>query len=212
VATAVAEFFRDRGANVLLLMDSLTRLATAQRQIGLAAGEPPASKGYTPSVFSLLPELLERSGRTESGSITGFYSVLVEGDDMNEPVSDTVRSVTDGHIRLSRTLAQRGQYPAIDVLASVSRVMKDVTEPDQRELARRVGRWMSLYAEIEDLVTVGAYQGGDADCDTAVAAMPLIREFLSQRIEQRTDFDDARQRLVELVERIEAAGAKGRMP
>lgn len=189
-ATAVAEFFRDRGCDVLLLMDSITRLAAAQRQIGLAAGEPPATKGYTPSVFSLLPQLLERSGCCNGGSITGFYTVLVEGDDLSEPVSDAVRAITDGHIVLSRELANRGHYPAVDVLRSVSRVMADVTDSQHRQAVGEIHRLMALYSEIEDLAAIGAYrQGANAEYDLAIKAMPLIRGLLSQAVEESSQFD-----------------------
>jgi len=181
VAASVAEFFRDRGNDVLLLMDSLTRLATAQRQIGLVAGEPPATRGYTPSVFSMLPELLERSGRTSAGSITGFYAVLVEGDDLSDPISDAVRSVTDGHILLSRDLAHRGHYPAIDCLHSVSRVMDDVTDMRHRLAARGLRRLIALHRDVEDMVNIGAYQqGANEEHDRAIRAMPEIRRFLDQ--------------------------------
>ncbi|MFB3890499.1 MAG: FliI/YscN family ATPase [Phycisphaerae bacterium] len=203
VATAIAEFFRDRGCDVLLLMDSLTRLAAAQRLIGLSAGEPPATKGYTPSVFTLLPQLLERSGRTEEGSITGFYTVLVEGDDLSEPVSDAVRAVTDGHVYLSRELANRGQYPAIDVLRSVSRVMVDVADQEHRAAAREVHRLIALYSEIEDLVNIGAYQGGaNAEYDAAIKAMPLIRGFLAQSIAEPSSLDQTLASLKDLQRQI----------
>ena len=203
VAAAVAEHFRDQGCDVLLVMDSLTRLATAQRQIGLAAGEPPATKGYTPSVFNLLPQLLERSGRTESGSITGFYAVLVEGDDFSEPVSDAVRSVTDGHIWLSRELATRGHYPAVDVLASISRIMIDVTDDEHLRAARGLQRLMAHYAEIEDLVSIGAYQkGANSDCDIAIDAMPQIRSFLAQGITEQSSFGDTKRLLAGLYDRL----------
>ncbi len=160
-ATAVAEHFRDRGRRVLLLMDSLTRFAMAQREIGLAAGEPPTTRGYPPSVFALLPRLVERTGQNKFGSITAFYSVLVEGDDLNEPVSDTVRGLLDGHIVLSRRLAAGGHYPAIDVLASISRLMPDVTERDHLEAAMAVRRWLATYREHEDLISIGAVPARD---------------------------------------------------
>ena len=215
VATAVAEHFRDAGCDVLLLMDSLTRLALAQRQIGLVAGEPPATKGYTPSVFNLLPELLERSGRTASGSITGFYTVLVEGDDMSEPIADAVRSITDGHVWLSRSLANRGQYPAIDVLDSVSRVMIDVVDAEHRQAAQQVQKVLAVYRDIEDLVNIGAYvNGANAECDLAVKSQPLVNEFLRQDITQRCAFGEARTALLALGRRIRQApgrpgGAQG---
>jgi len=206
VATAVAEHFRDRGADVLLLIDSLTRLATAQRQIGLAAGEPPATRGYTPSVFNLLPQLLERSGRTQRGSITGFYTVLVEADDMNEPISDAVRAVTDGHAHLSRRLAERGHFPAVDVLGSVSRAMTDVADAEHLAAARQVQALMAAYAEVEDLVSIGAYQQGTrADCDLAVRMAPRVRKLLQQQTDQPADFEQTRRSLIELAGQIERA-------
>ncbi|HAU36554.1 MAG TPA: EscN/YscN/HrcN family type III secretion system ATPase [Phycisphaerales bacterium] len=203
VATAVAEGFRDDGRDVLLMMDSLTRLATAQRQIGLAAGEPPTSRGYPPSTFNLLPRLLERAGRTESGSITAFYTVLVEGDDPAEPVCDAVRAIADGHVWLSRPLAQRGQYPAVDVLQSVSRVRNDVTEPRVRAAADELRNLLALYAEVEDLVNVGAYKNGaNADYDRAIQAVGEIRDLLAQPVERAADYDETAARVVELAERF----------
>ena len=203
VATAAAEYFRDRGADVVLLMDSLTRLATAQRQIGLVAGEPPATKGYTPSVFNLLPQLLERSGRTELGSITGFYTVLTEGDDPSEPISDAVRAVTDGHIQLSRDLANRGQYPAIDPLRSVSRVMIDLVDAPHRAAAAELNRLMTLYGQVEDMVGIGAYRhGANKDFDLAIQAMPAIRAFLAQGIREREAPEGTRSKLLGLHKRI----------
>jgi flagellum-specific ATP synthase len=202
VATAIAEYFRDQGGHVLLLMDSLTRLAMAQRQIGLVAGEPPTTKGYTPSVFNLLPELLERSGRIGSGSITGFYTVLVEGDDMTEPIADAVRSITDGHLWLSRALANRGHYPAIDILESVSRVMIDVTDGAHLAAAREIQRSMATYRDIEDLVNLGAYSpGSNPEADQAIKAHPLVDEFLRQTIGQGCRFSEARASLLHLAER-----------
>ena len=204
VATAVAEFFRLRGADVVLLVDSLTRLATAQRQIGLVAGEPPATRGYTPSVFNLLPQLLERSGRTETGSITAFYTVLAEGDDLSEPVTDAVRAVTDGHIHLSRELANRGHYPAIDCLSSVSRVMIDLVDQEHLAAARELSRLMAVFAEVQDMVSIGAYKGGaNKDYDLAIAAQPLIRSFLSQAVAEREQFDATRGKLLDLHRRLE---------
>lgn len=206
VATAVAEYFRDQGQDVLLLMDSLTRLAMAQRQIGLAAGEPPATKGYTPSVFSLLPELLERSGRAEKGSITGFYTVLVEADDMVDPIGDAARAATDGHIHLSRGLANRGHFPAVDVLQSVSRVMIDVADEQHLAAARKVQSLIAGHEEIEDMVSIGAYQKGtSAEHDLAVNMMPIIRRFLTQRTDRRADFRETRQGLIDLEEQIDIA-------
>jgi flagellum-specific ATP synthase len=203
VATAVAEYFRDRGADVLLLVDSLTRLATAQRQIGLVAGEPPATKGYTPSVFNVLPQLLERSGRTERGSITGFYTVLAEGDDPSEPISDATRAVTDGHIQLSRELANRGHWPAIDCLRSVSRVMIDLVDSPHRAAAAELNRLMTLYGQVEDMVGIGAYRSGaNRDFDLAIQARPLIEAFLTQGIAEREAMDGTRAKLLELHKRI----------
>lgn len=199
VTMAVAEYFRDSGRDVLLLMDSLTRLATAQRQIGLVAGEPPATRGYTPSVFNLLPELLERCGRTESGSITGFFSVLVDGEEESDPISNAVRAITDGHIRLSRELANRGHYPAVDVLGSISRIMTDLADPQMRDEAAEIRRMLALYSEIEELVNIGAYQpGASADHDLAIKAMPMIRQFLTQKIDEPTDFAAAAAAIAQL--------------
>ncbi len=203
VATAVAEHFRDRGQNVLLLVDSLTRLAAAQRQIGLAAGEPPATKGYTPSVFNLLPQLLERPGRTAAGSITAFYTVLVEGDDMADPVGDAVRSITDGHILLARSLANQGHYPAIDALGSISRVMIDVAGEACLKAAREVHRVLALHAEIQDLVTIGAYKSGaNPEYDLAIQMMPAVRRFLAQGIGETSPLERTRKELRELHQQI----------
>ena len=203
VATAVAEYFRDLGKSVLLLMDSTTRMAMAQRQIGLAAGEPPTTKGYPPSVFSLLPKLLERSGRTEHGSITGLYTVLVEGDDITEPISDAVRGILDGHLWLSRDLANRGHYPAVSVLDSISRVMPDVTEGDHLQAAREVRRVLAVWSDIEDLVNVGAYApGANVEFDVAVRMKPEIDGFLQQGMHERTDLGASRGGLIELAQRI----------
>ena len=213
VATAAAEYFRDQGKDVLLLMDSLTRLATAQRQIGLAAGEPPATKGYTPSVFSLLPQLLERSGRSRAGSITGFYSVLVEGEDLSDPVGDAARAVTDGHIYLSRGMARRGQFPAVDVLRSVSRVMIDVADEPHLAAARKVQALMAQYDEIEDMVSIGAYQaGGSVENDLAMKMMPLVRRLLAQQVQSPAAFDETRKALIELQQQIDAAEQSARSP
>ena len=199
VATAVAEYFRDQGKDVMLLFDSVTRFARAQREIGLAVGEPPASRGYTPSVFSLLPKLLERSGTSPAGSITGFYSVLVEGDDLDEPISDAVRGILDGHIVLSRALAQRSHYPAVDVLQSVSRLAEKVTGPVTRQAAARLRRLLAAYREAEDLINVGAYvEGTSADIDEAVKKMPEINAFLIQAIEERFTMEDAFRRMGEI--------------
>ena len=192
-ATSIAEHFRDRGRNVLLLMDSVTRLAMAQREIGLAAGEPPTSKGYPPSVFGLLPGLLERAGNVAgSGSITAFYTVLVEGDDPTEPISDAVRAILDGHVVLSRDLAQKNHYPAIDVLQSVSRTMPDVTSDEHRERAGRVREWIATARDSEDLVSVGAYvAGSNPRIDEALTQQDAIAGFLRQTPASLTSFSDA---------------------
>ncbi len=203
VATAIAEFFRDRGKQVLLLMDSLTRIAMAQRQIGLAAGEPPATRGYTPSVFALLPQLLERAGQTASGSITGFYSVLVEADDINDPVGDAVRGVLDGHVWLSRALANRAHYPAVSVTESISRVMPDVVDDQHMEASRTVVRAMATWSEIEDLVNIGAYAPGTNPVfDAVIQTRPAVETFLRQRIDQHVTLAEARQALLLLAQQI----------
>ncbi len=188
IATAIAEYFRDRGQHVLLLMDSLSRLAMAQREVGLAAGEPPSTKGYTPSVFALLPRLLERAGIWKGkGSITGLYTVLIEGDDPHEIISDTVRSLADGHIFLSRRLAEQGHFPAIDVLPSVSRVRTRVTASEHQRLVTEMVRYMAAYRDTEDLLQIGAYVAGkNPDVDRAIQLMPKIRRYLRQG-----EFEDA---------------------
>ncbi len=199
-ATAIAEFFRAQGKNVLLLMDSLTRLAMAQRQIGLVAGEPPTSKGYTPSVFNLLPRLLERGGRTEQGSITGFYTVLAESDELNDPISDAVKSVTDGHIMLSRQMANRGQYPAVDCLRSVSRVMGDIASPEHMAAWRKLHGQLALHDEIRDMCNIGAYKAGSSvQHDAAIQAELRSRALLSQRCDETFEMKDTVDSLIELV-------------
>lgn len=191
VATAIAEYFRDQGKDVLFMMDSVTRLAAAQREVGLAVGEPPATRGYPPSVFALLPRLLERTGPGKHGTITAFYTVLVEGDDMNEPVADTVRGILDGHIVLSRRLAEQGHYPAIDVLASVSRVMPDVVTTAHREAALRVKELLAVYEEMADLINIGAYQSGsNPRVDEAIAYHDQIRSFLRQDVTESAEFSE----------------------
>ncbi|MBD3265005.1 MAG: flagellar protein export ATPase FliI [Candidatus Omnitrophica bacterium] len=190
VATAIAEYFRDQGLNVMFMMDSVTRFAMAQREIGLAIGEPPATKGYTPSVFALLPKLLERSGAAEEGSITGAYTVLVEADDMNEPVADTVRSILDGHIVLSRELAASGHYPPIDVLSSISRLMIDIVDSEHYECASRLRDTLVTYRDSRDLVNIGAYvKGSNHKIDYALGMLDEINKFLRQRIEERAEFN-----------------------
>ena len=191
VATALAEFFSSQGKSVLLMMDSVTRFAMAQREIGLSIGEPPATKGYTPSVFSMLPRLLERAGSFENqGSITGLYTVLIEGDDLDDPIGDAVRSIVDGHIVLSRRLAHKAHYPAIDILSSTSRVMKSVSSPDHVRLAQKMRELMATYNEAEDLINIGAYKpGSNPKIDKAVKAIDSINEFLKQRVEDPCEFN-----------------------
>ena len=198
-ATAIAEFFRDTGKNVLLMMDSITRVARAQREIGLAIGEPPATRGFTPSVFEFLPQLLERAGAAEHGSITGVYTVLVEGDDLNEPVSDTVRGVLDGHIVLSRKIASRNFYPSVSVLESVSRVMPFVISPEHLAGASRVRDLMATYAESEDLINIGAYKtGANSRVDWALKHLDSVRAFLMQKVEEFSSYEDTVNQLVSL--------------
>jgi FliI/YscN family ATPase len=204
VAATIAEYFRDQCKHVLLLMDSLTRLCQAQRQIGLAAGEPPVTKGLPPSVFSLLPEILERAGKTATGSITGFYTVLVEGDDFNEPIPDAVKGITDGHIWLNRTLATRGHFPAIDVLQSISRVRGDVVGKEQVRVAIRVLSLLSVYQNIEDLVNIGAYvPGANLEYDLAVQSRPKILQYLQQLPTEPCTLEMARKQLMDLASWID---------
>lgn len=191
VATAIAEYYRDQGKKVILMMDSVTRVAMAQREIGLATGEPPTSKGYTPSVFTVLPKLLERSGMSEHGSITAFYTVLVEGDDMNEPIADAVRGILDGHIILSRKIAAENQYPAIDVQNSVSRLMKDIVPESHSRAAGMLKENMAIYAEAKDLIDVGAYRKGSSpEIDRAILFAPVIKNFLRQRVDEPHAHDE----------------------
>lgn len=190
VATTIAEFFRDQGKDVMLMMDSVTRLAMAQREVGLAVGEPPATRGYTPSVFALLPKLLERSGTSDKGTITGLYTVLVDGDDMNEPVADTVRGILDGHIVLSRALASQNHYPAIDIASSVSRVMPQITPTEQRDAAGELRSVLAVYREAEDLINIGAYQdGSNPRIDRARSLIEPIRSFLKQETHEEAEFN-----------------------
>lgn len=197
VATTIAEYFRDQGKDVMLLFDSVTRFARAQREIGLATGEAPATRGFPPSVFSLLPRLLERSGTGAEGSVTGFYSVLVEGDDMDEPVSDTVRGILDGHIELSRQLAQRYHYPAVDVLNSVSRLANKVTSREHQDAAGQVRRLLATYRESEDLINVGAYaKGSNREIDEAIDKVPHINAFLRQRVDEPAPLSQTREGLL----------------
>lgn len=217
VACTVSEYFRDQGMNVLLLMDSITRLAQAQRQIGLAAREPPATKGFPPSVFSLLPEILERAGKTSVGSITGFYTVLVEGDDFNEPIPDAIKGISDGHLWLNRALANRSHFPAIDVIQSISRVRSDVLPPEHVAAARRVLSILATYQDIEDLVNIGAYvPGANLEFDLAVQTRAKIVQYLQQDSKTPSNLEQARKQLFELISWIDqvdkvirAQGAKG---
>lgn len=197
IATSIAEFFRDRGLNVMLMMDSVTRFAMAQREVGLAVGEPPATRGYTPSVFAALPKLLERSGTGPKGSITAFYTVLVDGDDMNEPIADAVRGILDGHIVLDRNLANKGHYPAIDVLASVSRVMKEIVSPEHQDAAQFLTRLLSVYRDSEDLINIGAYQrGSNPEIDLSLQYIERIWAYTRQKVSEKVTFDEARERLL----------------
>ncbi|HOA40582.1 MAG TPA: flagellar protein export ATPase FliI [Halanaerobiales bacterium] len=199
VTTAIAEYFREKGYDVLLMMDSVTRVAMALREVGLATGEPPTTRGYPPSVFAELPKLLERTGTSARGSITALYTVLVEGDDFNEPVSDTVRGILDGHIVLSRDLASRNHYPAIDVLDSVSRVMPEVTDLTHQEVAGEIKRLLSEYRQAEDLINIGAYQpGSNPVVDRAINKIDLINDFLRQGINEKADYKDTVSQLIEI--------------
>jgi len=200
LATAIAEYFRDQDKDVILMMDSLTRFAMAYREVGLSIGEPPTSRGYTPTVFSQLPRLLERAGRKSgAGSITGIYTVLVEGDDMNEPVADAVRSIVDGHIVLRRELAQKGHYPAIDILASVSRVMRDIAAPGQIAAASSLVKVLAAYQRAEDLINLGAYvKGTNSDIDFAVRKIQQVKGFLAQEPEERASLEESLRTLIDL--------------
>ncbi len=200
-ATAIAEYFRDQGKNVLLMMDSVTRVAMAQREIGLASGEPPTTKGYTPSVFAMLPKLLERAGRTSYGSITGLYTVLVDNDDMNEPIADAVRSIIDGHIVLSRKLAHKNHYPAVDVLESVSRVMPKVITKEHRQTSQQAREILATYRDASELINIGAYaKGSNPSIDNAIEKIDDLDQFLKQDLEA-SDFDaDIWQRLTGIVQ------------
>jgi len=199
VTTAIAEYFRDRGKKVMLMMDSVTRFARAQREVGLACGEPPARAGYTPSVFAELPKLLERTGNSDKGSITAFYTVLVAGDDMNEPVADEVRSILDGHIVLSRDLAAHGHYPAIDTLQSISRVMSTVAHPEHQELASKMREVLAIYERQKDLILIGAYQKGtDRRVDYAIAMVERINGFLKQSMTEKNTLQETVKHLREL--------------
>ncbi len=202
LATAIAEYFRDQGKNVMLMMDSLTRFSMAQREVGLAVGEPPVTKGYTPSVFALLPKLLERAGNSDIGSITGLYTVLVDGDDMNEPIADTVRGILDGHVVLSRDLANKGHYPAIDVLQSVSRVMPNIVTAPHLSAVNEIRDLISTYRTSEDLINIGAYSKGTSpEIDRAIDMNDIINDFLRQAVNEKVDIDETIKQLCSLVER-----------
>lgn len=202
VATTIAEYFRDQGKDVLFMLDSVTRIAMAQREVGLAIGEPPATRGYTPSVFALMPKILERTGTSDKGTITGLYTVLVEGDDFNEPISDTVRSILDGHIMLSRDLAHKNHYPAVDVLQSISRVMSEIATPEHKKAAGDLRNLLSVYNKNADLINIGAYvRGSDKNVDRAIRLMDDINSFLQQSINDKTNFDSTIKRLMEISEK-----------
>jgi flagellum-specific ATP synthase len=201
VATSIAEYFRQKGKDVMLLMDSLTRFSMAQREVGLATGEPPVSRGYTPSVFAAMPKLLERAGNSDKGSITGLYTVLVDGDDLTEPVTDAARGILDGHIVLNRKIANRNQYPAIDVLASISRVMSDIVGKEHKRAANLFKKSMAVYNDAEDLVNIGAYvKGSNRDIDEAIDKHADILDFLTQAVEEKFEFEDTITRLERIAE------------
>ncbi|CDA86717.1 putative uncharacterized protein [Clostridium sp. CAG:230] len=196
-ATAIAEYFRDQGKDVLLMMDSLTRFSMAQREIGLASGEPPVSRGYPPSVYSEMPKLLERAGRSDKGSITGLYTVLVDGDDFNEPITDTARSILDGHIVLDRKIAQKNHYPAIDILASISRVMSSIVTKEHKKASGELKNVLATYAEAEDLVNIGAYKpGSNKKIDFALSKIDEVNDFLMQDVYEKCNFDDVVNELI----------------
>ena len=198
-ATAIAEYFRDQGKDVLLMMDSLTRFSMAQREIGLASGEPPVTRGYPPSVYSEMPKLLERAGNSEKGSITGLYTVLVDGDDFNEPITDTARSILDGHIMLSRKLAHRNHYPAVDILQSISRVMSSIASKEHKEAAGKLKNVLATYQEAEDLINIGAYKrGSNPGIDYAISKIEAVNEFLMQDVMEKMEFEEEEQMLENL--------------
>jgi flagellum-specific ATP synthase len=203
VAITVAEYFRDQGLDVMFMIDSLTRVAMAQREVGLAIGEPPTTKGYTPSVFALLPKLVERAGTSSKGSITALYTVLVEGDDLSEPIADSARSILDGHIVLSRKLANMGHYPAIDPLESISRLMPDIVSEKHRKSAEKIIDLLATFREAEDLINIGAYvRGSNPKIDKAIQMIDKIREFLKQDVKEKAEFEDSVNRLIELANLI----------
>ena len=198
-ATSIAEYFRDKGKDVLLMMDSLTRFSMAQREIGLASGEPPVSRGYPPSVYAEMPKLLERAGRSRNGSITGLYTVLVDGDDMNEPITDTARGILDGHIVLNRKLAQKNHYPAIDVLASISRCMSAIADPEHKKAAGKLKNVLATYNDAEDLINIGAYRAGaNKNIDYAVSKIEKVNAFLMQETDEKFTFEEIRGMLLDI--------------
>jgi flagellum-specific ATP synthase len=200
VATTIAEYFRNKGLNVMLMLDSLTRVAMALREIGLTIGEPPTTRGYTPSVFAFLPQLLERAGTAQHGSNTGLYTVLVEGDDMNEPIADASRAILDGHIILSRKLAAAGHYPAIDVLESISRVMTNIATSDHQQTASKLNDTLATYKEAEDLINIGAYvKGSNPKIDYSIKKINVIRDFLRQDIDEKSELDTCIEKLIEIM-------------
>lgn len=203
-ATAIAEYFRDKGLDVMLMMDSVTRVAMAQREIGLAVGEPPTTKGYTPSVFAILPRLLERTGTNKAGTITAFYTVLVDGDDMNEPIADAVRGILDGHIVMDRQIANKGQYPAINVLKSISRVMNNIADAKHKQSAEKLRASLSVYMESEDLINIGAYKRGSSNTvDEAIRQYPRILSFLKQGTHEKMSKEESIYNLIQLMEKDE---------
>ncbi|MBQ6587963.1 MAG: flagellar protein export ATPase FliI [Butyrivibrio sp.] len=198
-ATSIAEYFRDKGKDVLLMMDSLTRFSMAQREIGLASGEPPVSRGYPPSVYAEMPKLLERAGRSRKGSITGLYTVLVDGDDMNEPITDTARGILDGHIVLNRKLAQKNHYPAIDVLASISRCMSAIADSEHKKAAGKLKTVLATYNDAEDLINIGAYRSGaNKNIDYAISKIERVNAFLMQETDEKFSFEEIRQTLIDM--------------
>jgi flagellum-specific ATP synthase len=202
IGTTIAEYFRDLGKDVVLMMDSVTRFAHAQREVGITIGEPPTTKGYTPSVFAVMPKLLERAGTSKNGSITGFYTVLVDGDDMSDPIADNVRSILDGHFVLSRKLANKGQFPAIDPLQSVSRVMPDIVPVDHRSRAMEFNEILASYNEAEDLINIGAYvKGSNPQIDHALSKIAMLRTFLKQDINEAAEYSESISRLYKLIEK-----------
>ncbi len=206
-ATAIAEYFRDKGQNVLFMMDSVTRFAMAQREIGLTVGEPPATRGYPPSVFAILPKLLERVGMSEKGSISGIYTVLVDGDDHNEPIADAVRGILDGHIVLSRELASRNHYPSIDVLQSISRLMNDVADSEIKMLAAKIRQHLAVFQDAKDLIDIGAYvKGSNQSIDEAIRHMDRITAFLCQNVSEKFTFQEMKYMMADFLLRVEDDG------